>query len=312
MLKLTARRSQVSSLEGGQEVCIHLPDSELVSPLPGGSLNGVNKLIRLAISDVDGTLTPKGYCYIERQAEALYEEGLFSSVHLRSMSSIHTKFVGRQDGYSYTQCAIDMVNEYAAGIAGVRQEDAFQVAKNYIRRHPEDFHPFAEELISIVKGRNFKTILISGSPLEIILPLSQHLSLDIGIGTLCEVEGGVFTGRVERNCGLARAKRRLIQQYAQSGNVDLQNSVGFGDSYHDIGFLALVGYGVAIHPDERLKRVARHKRWLICEKGDNVAELVKAFLSGEPKICDSQAHSSIHASPARSSSVGLLDYAYGF
>jgi hypothetical protein len=99
-------------------VCIQLPDSKLASPLLGESLNGANELTRLAIFDVDGTLTPKGDCYIERQAKALHEEGLFSIVHLRSMYSIHTRFVGRQDGYSYTQCAIDMVNEYAAGIAG--------------------------------------------------------------------------------------------------------------------------------------------------------------------------------------------------
>ena len=74
-----------------------------------------------------------------------------------------------------------------------------------------------------------------------------------------------------------------VEKYLQEHDIDLQSSAGFGDSHHDLAFLEMVGYPIALNPNAKLEEVAREemasgRNWLILNENDKVLDFVKSYL----------------------------------
>ena len=216
---------------------------------------------KICIFDVDGTLS--GGFYLVKFSEVLYQEGMFSESDLRIIREILRE--NRKGNYPYEKIAWDFVKAFANGIQGKKRDDIEKIGELYIRRHPEEKFQFTDGLVRIVKDKGYRTVVISGSPLEIILPFSRSLEIDETFATNYETEHGIFTGEVSRNCAINGTKRQVVQGYLQEHDIDLHASAGFGDSHHDLAFLGIVRYPVAIKPNPELEKIAEENQWLVCK-----------------------------------------------
>ena len=53
----------------------------------------------------------------------------------------------------------------------------------------------------------------------------------------------------------------LAERYAEALGIPLSESCFYTDSLSDLPMLEAVGRPVAVHPDPRLRRLARQRRW---------------------------------------------------
>lgn len=234
----------------------------------------INVNPKVGIFDVDNTLS-RGF-YIVKFPEMLYQEGLFPKGDLRKIREIFEEY-GKED-YPYEQFAWDLVKRFGRGIKGRKQEDIQKLGEIYIRQHSDEKFSFTDDLIRLLKNKGYRTIVIGGSPYEIVLPFSQSIGIDECFATTYETESGIFTGEVMLNCAINETKKDIVQRYVKEHEIDTRNSTGFGDSHNDLAFLELVGYPVAILPNQNLEEIAKRHGWLICKDDNKVLESVKLYL----------------------------------
>jgi phosphoserine phosphatase len=112
-------------------------------------------------------------------------------------------------------------------------------------------------------------LIASGGLAPCVKRIGAHLRAAGTIGTEIFVRDGRCSGGVGSPVVIGREKAaRTLQLVSQLGvDVDWQASYAYADSYHDLPFLELTGHPVAVHPDPKLRQVAREKGWPIVNGG---------------------------------------------
>jgi len=122
------------------------------------------------------------------------------------------------------------------------------------------------------------TLLISGSPHDIIYPFSEKVGADEVAATPFKTEKGIFTGEGERNCGLKETKEKILKEFLSDYDINPETAAGFGDTEQNSTILESVGYPVAVKPNENLKRIAGREGWLICDDDETVISKVRNYI----------------------------------
>ncbi|HEX7744881.1 MAG TPA: HAD-IB family hydrolase [Micromonosporaceae bacterium] len=103
--------------------------------------------------------------------------------------------------------------------------------------------------------------LISAAPVEIGRVIAARLGLTGAIGTVAEIQDGVYTGRLAGELMHGAAKADAVRQLAAVEGLDLTRCTAYSDSSNDLPMLSAVGHAVAVNPDAALRREARLRRW---------------------------------------------------
>lgn len=131
------------------------------------------------------------------------------------------------------------------------------VLKPLVYREPLD-------LVRRHRGRGEAVYIVSAALQEIVDGLADELGFDGAVGTICEVDEGVYTGRPIRALH-AEAKAEAVRELAAREHLDLGLSTAYSDSHTDLPFLEAVGHPVAVNPDRELRRIARERAWPVLE-----------------------------------------------
>jgi HAD superfamily hydrolase (TIGR01490 family) len=105
--------------------------------------------------------------------------------------------------------------------------------------------------------------LVSAAPMELATIIAKRLGLTGALGTVSQIENGVYTGRLVGRPLHGPAKAEAIKALAVREGLDLSRCSAYSDSSNDIPMLSLVGDPCAINPDARLRRHARDMGWRI-------------------------------------------------
>ena len=110
-------------------------------------------------------------------------------------------------------------------------------------------------------------LIASGGLAPCVGRIGAHLQAAGTAGTEVLVRNGRYSGRTGSPVVIGREKAtRTLQLVSQLGvEVDWTASYAYADSIHDLSFLELTGHPVAVHPDAKLKRVARDRGWQIVD-----------------------------------------------
>ena len=121
--------------------------------------------------------------------------------------------------------------------------------------------PEARALLEQHTSAGRETWIVSASPIEIVEPLAIALGMTGGIGTVGEVDNGVYTGRLAGPFCYGEGKAEAISSLAAEHNIDLATSWSYSDSMSDVPMMELVGNAVAVNPDAQLAALARSRGW---------------------------------------------------
>lgn len=105
--------------------------------------------------------------------------------------------------------------------------------------------------------------LVTAAPVELGRVIARRLGLTGALGTVAEIQGGVYTGRLVGDLLHGPAKADAIRSLAAAEGLDLARCSAYSDSANDIPMLSTVGHAVAVNPDSALRRRARDQGWEI-------------------------------------------------
>jgi HAD superfamily hydrolase (TIGR01490 family) len=105
--------------------------------------------------------------------------------------------------------------------------------------------------------------LVTAAPVELGRIIAARLGLTGAIGTVAEVDNGVYTGRLVGDLMHGPEKASAITTLALAEHLDLTRCAAYSDSINDAPMLSTVGYAVAVNPDPALRREARRRGWEI-------------------------------------------------
>lgn len=106
-----------------------------------------------------------------------------------------------------------------------------------------------------------RVILLSGSLQVLVDELKERLGAEILIGGELETSEGKLTGRKTGTHPYGRKKVEALFSRIDPGAVNWERSWALADRISDLPVLELVGNPVAVHPDRRLRRLARKRGW---------------------------------------------------
>ena len=105
--------------------------------------------------------------------------------------------------------------------------------------------------------------LVTATPVELARIIAKRLGLTGALGTVAEVEDGLYTGRLVGEPLHGPSKAEAVKALAEREGLDLSRCTAYSDSANDIPMLSAVGRGVAINPDTGLREAARKNGWEI-------------------------------------------------
>lgn len=106
-----------------------------------------------------------------------------------------------------------------------------------------------------------RVYLVTATPVELARIISARLGLSGALGTVSEVEDGLYTGRLVGEPLHGPAKAEAVHALAQREGLDLARCTAYSDSANDVPMLSLVGHAVAVNPDAALRELARSRGW---------------------------------------------------
>ncbi|MDT7538592.1 MAG: hypothetical protein QOI82_2177 [Actinomycetota bacterium] len=103
--------------------------------------------------------------------------------------------------------------------------------------------------------------LVTATPVELARIIAKRLGLTGALGTVSEVEDGLYTGRLVGEPLHGPAKAEAVRALAEREGLDLARCTAYSDSSNDVPMLSAVGHAVAINPDTALREEARLRGW---------------------------------------------------
>ena len=106
-----------------------------------------------------------------------------------------------------------------------------------------------------------RVYLVTATPVELARIISRRLGLTGALGTVSEVEDGLYTGRLVGEPLHGPAKAEAVRALAEREGLDLSRCTAYSDSSNDVPLLSMVGHAVAVNPDPGLRGLARDHGW---------------------------------------------------
>ncbi|MGH3735864.1 MAG: HAD family hydrolase [Micromonosporaceae bacterium] len=105
--------------------------------------------------------------------------------------------------------------------------------------------------------------LVTAAPVEVAQLIAHRLGLTGALGTVSEIDNGVYTGYLVGDLLHGAAKAEAVKALAEREGLDLQRCAAYSDSFNDMPMLTTVGRGVVVNPDSDLRREAKRRGWEI-------------------------------------------------
>ena len=165
----------------------------------------------------------------------------------------------------YKLGVLDMEGALRAALGTLRGvEESFIRAETHawwrdeVRQHVA---PGSRGVLEEHRKRGDLLVLLTSSSRYASEMAREEFGLDV---TLCqgyEVRDGRFTGAPLRPLCYAAGKVEVAEAWASEQGVDLAKSAFYSDSSTDVPMLERVGQPFAVHPDPRLRMIARRRGW---------------------------------------------------
>jgi fatty acyl-CoA reductase len=212
---------------------------------------------KLAVLDLDGTLY-SGTLGIDLLNE-LARQKLFQPKALEKALQILEAYVqgelGRED------LAAHIYGLYGEGIVGLTQEQVVQAAAATWERSKHRVFPFVGELLATLSKRGYTTVLMTGSPTEVVSQFTRSYAFDHVYAAGFQLQEGRYTGKLQASPAVAGQKRSLLQRISRELEADLSASLVLGDSENDFEMFDLVGVPIAMNVQGQLSLQFQSRGW---------------------------------------------------
>lgn len=210
---------------------------------------------RIAFFDLDKTLIRRNSATLWIRHE-LADGGITRTQALRALSWVVRYHFGIGN-------LPDAIRRTVTTIEG-RRED--QMRERVVLFYEEQvrplYRPGAIETVRQHRQSGDRLVLLTSASDYIAELVCRDLALDDYVCNRFVVdESGCYTGRVVEPMCFAGGKVVLAERFCATKGYRLAEASFYTDSHSDVPMLEAVGRPVAVHPDPKLRRLARRRGW---------------------------------------------------
>jgi len=207
----------------------------------------------LVFFDLDDTL-------LAGDTEAAWADYM-SENNLISDNSFHKKIAefesqyreGKLNVVRYTQLLL-------SPIAGMKIEEVNILVKPFAKRIVDDYKDqLTDDLIK--RHANDECLITSGTLTFLVKEIAFILGIKVFFGTDPEILNGVYTGNLNGNPNFEEEKVIKIKKWL--GLREVNETVAYSDSVHDLPLLSYAKNSTVINPDKELRKIASSRGWVI-------------------------------------------------
>lgn len=149
-------------------------------------------------------------------------------------------------------------------IKGRRVDELVALCEEIVDNHMSDkAWPGTRDLADMHLNAGHQVWLVSATPVQLAQILAQRFGFTGALGTVAEVKDGRFTGRLVGDILHGPGKKHAVAALAAIEKLDLTECTAYSDSINDVPMLSMVGTGIAINPDSKLRKLAGIQGWEI-------------------------------------------------
>ncbi len=154
------------------------------------------------------------------------------------------------------------VREAIATLAGSQESDLRARTLDFYRREIAHLvRPGARTALERHRAAGDLLVLLTTSSNYLSEPVGADLGLDDWLCNRFEVVDGRFTGAPLEPLVFGHGKLAVARGFAQARGVELRTCSFYTDSIADLPVLEAVAEPVVVHPDPRLRRLAKRRGW---------------------------------------------------
>ena len=151
-------------------------------------------------------------------------------------------------------------------LAGKEAERCFALYREIFASTLQELvRPGFREIVEAHRKRGRLQFIVSSNSDFIARSFCELLGLDGFLASRLEIAGGLFTGNVLGPIYAGHGKAEAARLLASEHDLDLSASHAYGDYFEDRHILGAVGHPIAVHPDRKLRKLARKNGWPILE-----------------------------------------------
>lgn len=163
----------------------------------------------------------------------------------------------------------DAIRRSVATIAGQPEVEVRERAQVFYERLVRPlYRPGARTAIDAHRRAGDRLVLLTSSSNYMSEMVCRDLGIDDYVCNRFEVDAaGCYTGRAVEPLCFGAGKVQLATRHAERLGFSLADAAFYTDSVSDLPMLEAVGRPVAVHPDPRLRRVAKRRGWELVDWG---------------------------------------------
>jgi HAD superfamily hydrolase (TIGR01490 family) len=166
----------------------------------------------------------------------------------------------------YSLGVADMHEPIRRAVAQIRGEIEAEIRERTERFYEQTvralYRPGAREAVRRHQEAGDLVVLLTSASSYLSEPVVRELALDGYVSNRLLVdEQGRFTGVPAEPLCFGPGKVTLAERFVRSVGGTLADTVFYSDSHSDLPMLEAAGRAVVVHPDPRLRRVARRRGW---------------------------------------------------
>jgi len=222
---------------------------------------------KIAILDFDGTLS-RGYISMDF-LNYIYEKGAFLEGEYKNQIKMFREI--KKGKLNYEKWCNEWGVSWARGMKNQEEEVIKSYAKEFFYNFKKNIYLASYELTSLLIKKNYSLNCLSIGASEVINIAAEELKIKDSLSTKLEIIKGIYTGSLLTNIHIPGNKEKVLQKIIASKGINLEKSIGFGDSESDICFLEMVENPILLNPKEKIKDYGQKRGWKII----NTSELKK-------------------------------------
>jgi HAD superfamily phosphoserine phosphatase-like hydrolase len=207
-----------------------------------------------AVFDVDGTLFPhssmeKRFIGYMMKKGALPIKNIFSYFFLGTLKSL---FDGYEEGFKNNK-------QYLRNLPA---PPLTKTAAKYVNQQiwPQ-ISVMGLQRIAEYRQKNFRILIMSGSPDFLTYPLVEMIQPDFTIAAELEIRDHQFTGKLKNLHPYGERKSQLLVNHQSELQIQFDESVVFANHHADYYHMKLFGKAIAVNPTAKLNVLAQKYHW---------------------------------------------------
>lgn len=153
-----------------------------------------------------------------------------------------------------------------AWLTDLKIDEITSLAENFTEvKLLKSIRPKIKDILDDHLAKGDHVVLLTGTIEYIAKFFAKYLGVHEVYNSVCANDGTFFLNLPLVKHPYGEEKLHIAKKVCENQNIDIKNTIAYGNSIHDVILLEAVGEAFAVTPDKRLRERAQQNNWQIID-----------------------------------------------